>query len=227
MQDAPTAPQPPAPAVVRIEAGPGSAAQTIEIPRTPQDIAGLRVRRSELADQLEETMERREEIAGEWEGTPVSQRASLDQVITAIDGRIVQLEAEIAATERALTSARPELLAIAAQREEVARADREAIQRGNREDRMALLFAFFLVFMLGMSYLKRRGNRVPPSRPLADESAGRLERIEQAVEAMAIEIERVSEGQRFVTKLLSETKAAPAPEHARMQPTIHTRRESQ
>lgn len=32
----------------------------------------------------------------------------------------------------------------------------------------------------------------------------RLERVEQAVEAIAIEIERVSEGQRFVTKLLNE-----------------------
>jgi hypothetical protein len=31
----------------------------------------------------------------------------------------------------------------------------------------------------------------------------RLERVEQAVEAIAVEIERVSEGQRYVTKLLS------------------------
>jgi len=34
--------------------------------------------------------------------------------------------------------------------------------------------------------------------------AARLERIEQAVEAVAIEVERISEGQRFTTKLLSE-----------------------
>ena len=32
----------------------------------------------------------------------------------------------------------------------------------------------------------------------------RLDRIEQAVEAIAIEMERVGEGQRFVTKLLAE-----------------------
>ena|SRR5665647_13517 len=36
----------------------------------------------------------------------------------------------------------------------------------------------------------------------------RLARLEQAVESIAIEIERVSEGQRFVTKLMSE-KAQP------------------
>jgi hypothetical protein len=32
----------------------------------------------------------------------------------------------------------------------------------------------------------------------------RLERIEQAVDAIAVETERISEGQRFTTKLLSE-----------------------
>jgi hypothetical protein len=34
-------------------------------------------------------------------------------------------------------------------------------------------------------------------------SAERLQRIEQAVDAMAIEIERISEGQRFTTRLLT------------------------
>ena len=36
---------------------------------------------------------------------------------------------------------------------------------------------------------------------------GRLERIEQAVDAIAIEMERIGEGQRFVTKLLAERPA--------------------
>jgi hypothetical protein len=33
---------------------------------------------------------------------------------------------------------------------------------------------------------------------------GRDDRLEQAIEAIAIEVERVAEGQRFVTKLLAE-----------------------
>ncbi|MGQ0537575.1 MAG: hypothetical protein ACT4R6_01400 [Gemmatimonadaceae bacterium] len=37
----------------------------------------------------------------------------------------------------------------------------------------------------------------------------RLERIEQAVDAIAVEVERLAEGQRFATRLLSEG-AAPA-----------------
>jgi hypothetical protein len=36
----------------------------------------------------------------------------------------------------------------------------------------------------------------------------RLERIEQAVDAIAIEVERISEGQRFTTKLLTERSAS-------------------
>jgi hypothetical protein len=39
----------------------------------------------------------------------------------------------------------------------------------------------------------------------------RLDRIEQAVDAVAIEVERISEGQRFTTKLLSEGQAVPTP----------------
>jgi hypothetical protein len=36
------------------------------------------------------------------------------------------------------------------------------------------------------------------------ETDQRLERIEQAIDAMAVEVERVAEGQRFVTKLLAD-----------------------
>lgn len=40
----------------------------------------------------------------------------------------------------------------------------------------------------------------------------RLARIEQAVEAIALEVERISEGQRFTTKLLSEqSRQSPKP----------------
>lgn len=216
MQDAPAAPQPPRPAAVQIDAGPTTDAQTIQVPQSAQDIVGLRARRAELADQLEETLDRRNEVAEEWEATPTSDRASLGQVVAAMDGRIVQLEADIAATERALTSARPELLAAVAEREDAARAEREAVRDSNREERMAVLFAFFLVFMLGWTFFKGLWRRTPPPRQASVESEGRLERIEQAVEAMAIEIERVSEGQRFVTKLLSESKAPVA-----AQPTTH------
>jgi hypothetical protein len=49
--------------------------------------------------------------------------------------------------------------------------------------------------------------------PLAE---ARLARIEQAVDAIALEVERISEGQRFTTRLLSEQSHSPpktAPRH--------------
>src|SRR5215212_4581831 len=45
---------------------------------------------------------------------------------------------------------------------------------------------------------------------LPPEITGRLERMEQAIDSIAVEVERISEGQRFTTKLLSErNNAAP------------------
>ena len=46
-----------------------------------------------------------------------------------------------------------------------------------------------------------RANRAA-QRPPIDEN--RLRHLEQAVDAIAIEVERISEGQRFTTKLLTE-----------------------
>jgi len=55
------------------------------------------------------------------------------------------------------------------------------------------------------------GRRRSGSAALSDTSVERLEtrlsEIQQSVDAMAIEVERISEGQRFATKLLSERAA--------------------
>ena len=40
------------------------------------------------------------------------------------------------------------------------------------------------------------------------EFSARLERMEQAIDSVALEVERISEGQRFTTKLLSEGRSA-------------------
>lgn len=53
-----------------------------------------------------------------------------------------------------------------------------------------------------------RNPRIP------SEVTSRLERIEQAVDAVALEVERISEGQRFTTKLLSEGKSPESRQNA-------------
>lgn len=58
-------------------------------------------------------------------------------------------------------------------------------------------------------WLDRRGQR--PAAPATSTLEPRLDRMEQAIEAIAIEVERVSEGQRFTNKLMGELRALPAP----------------
>ena len=57
-------------------------------------------------------------------------------------------------------------------------------------------------------WLDRRG-RASATAPETDE---RLTRIEQAIEAVAIEVERVSEGQRYTNRTISELRGLPAPD---------------
>lgn len=77
------------------------------------------------------------------------------------------------------------------------------------EDIVAIVGFFSTVVVLAIgvplvrAYVRRSEQRglLPSSDP---QVADRLSRIEQAVDAMAIEVERVAEGQRFVTRLLAE-----------------------
>ncbi len=56
-----------------------------------------------------------------------------------------------------------------------------------------------------MRQVELRGSRTE----LSPELSSRLDRMEQAMEAIAVEVERVSEGQRFTTKLLAERGGTP------------------
>jgi hypothetical protein len=54
--------------------------------------------------------------------------------------------------------------------------------------------------------MRRRGPASPVR--LAPEESARLEQLQRNVDVIALEIERISEGQRYVTKLLSEKQPA-------------------
>ena len=57
------------------------------------------------------------------------------------------------------------------------------------------------------TWIKYRSKRVARRRMSArdsDEIADRMAKLDNAVDAMAVEVERISEGQRFVTKLLAD-----------------------
>jgi hypothetical protein len=73
------------------------------------------------------------------------------------------------------------------------------------------IVAILSVFVLGpmsiaMARLiwKRATNPPPRNASLDQATQQKLEHLQQAVDTIAIEVERISEGQRFVTKLMSD-----------------------
>jgi hypothetical protein len=64
--------------------------------------------------------------------------------------------------------------------------------------------AALAVIMLGFNVATRLVRRVSSQLPAPRFDDQRLARLEQAVDAIAIEVERVSESQRFISKLLGE-----------------------
>ena len=77
-----------------------------------------------------------------------------------------------------------------------------------------VLFISMGVTTIGVSFAKAYGRRhdrtvLPPSVPT--DLTARLERMEQAIDSIAIEVERISEGQRFTTKLFAERKGTLPP----------------
>ena len=70
-----------------------------------------------------------------------------------------------------------------------------------------------------ITWLKsRRKPELPSNQVIArlDEIAERITRLEGAVDTVAVEVERVSEAQRFTARVLAERPGAPAlPESAR------------
>jgi hypothetical protein len=75
-------------------------------------------------------------------------------------------------------------------------------------------FVMIAVIVVGLPLMRAiarridRGTRAPQQLPA--EVKQQLQQLSSSIDAIAIEVERISEGQRFTTKLLSERQAQPA-----------------
>lgn len=65
------------------------------------------------------------------------------------------------------------------------------------------------VLGLARAFFNRPSKRALQPAPMDPALQERLDRLENAIQAIAIETERVAEGQRFTTKLLSEGGKSP------------------
>ena len=174
-------------------------------PMSAQEVAALRARREVLSDQLRSADGRRKELSRLVKNATGADKAGLEQRIGVLDARLARLENDIDETGKLLASA-PAALASTRQAPDFGFTN----QRGKMQDVIPIVailsvFVFFPMAIAMARNIWRRGS-LPVSTGPDRESMQRLERMEQAMDAIAIEIERVSEGQRFVTRLLSEQR---------------------
>lgn len=222
----PATPQAPAPPQVQLPApvitipGPGGTTQTLTIPATSDEVEALLSQRSELASQLGNVTSRRDNLSEMIRSAPEgASRAGLEDRIRLLDQRILQLEGDLAIVGRKISSAPAELVATTENRNSDGDEFGEGLMIGG--------FVTLLLFPLALLYARRRWKRKlgMPARQTATESSQRFDRLEQGIEAIAIEVERVSEGQRFVTRLLSESQTPLGVSHRIPQGVAATREE--
>lgn len=77
-----------------------------------------------------------------------------------------------------------------------------------------VLFASAPIMAIGIPLARAYAKKIEQggnATRLPTDVTARLERMEQAIDSIAVEVERISEGQRFTTKLLSERSAGAPP----------------
>jgi hypothetical protein len=200
-------PTPPPDPVIVIKGIPGSGTITIPTPRSAKDIEALHERREELSNQLTSVDGRRSKLLSQLRSTgdPTAVKGLQDR-LALLDARQLQLESDLAQTGQQLSSASAGLLASTSA---------APVFAGLGPGQTLALSIVFVIFVLGplavgfSRILFKRSAKPAPPPAIFNETAQRLERLEGAVDTIAVEIERISEGQRFVTKLLSDAQPVP------------------
>jgi hypothetical protein len=188
------------------------------IPLTRQDVVALQARRSELSNQLNSAAGRRRDLARQLRSAEGADKAGLEQRMAVLDGHMARLETDIDETGRQLASS-PALTASQQQPMPIGWGPGPRDRMGRAPLPVLILFVLFVLCPIALSISRILWKRASVSHPVvSSDTTQRLERMEQAMEAIAIEIERVSEGQRFVTRLLAEGRGAGTSSAQAMEP---------
>jgi hypothetical protein len=171
---------------------------------TARDVEALRARATELSNQLKSATNRRNEVQRSLRNATGADKAGLEQRLGVLDARIARLEGDIDENGSQLSS-------LAANRTAGSQpafpGDNFSRNRAmNNLVPIVIVFTLFVLSPIAISISRmfwRRGSH-PKQAVQSPENAQRLERMEQAIDSIAIEIERVSEGQRFVTRLMAD-----------------------
>lgn len=179
------------------------AVTTQGVPQTPVEVRAMRAQRTELSNQLISATGRRDDIVDQLREASASERPGLEARLKVLDDRIVELESEIARTGELIAQAPGELLNTSTtQVPNIGGVQFRSVDTTG----IAVVFTLFVLAPIAFTVARLIWKRASaPMRPRLDaETQERMRRLESAVDTVAIEIERISEGQRFMTKLLAE-----------------------
>jgi hypothetical protein len=198
---APQAPQTPNPDIAPVLTGP----TLWRVPRTAAEQAILQAQREALSSQIINVRDRRNSIARSYERASGANRSGLEQQLRVLDDRLLQLEQDLAESGRALYQSNVTTTS------SLGVMPRQFFNMSSGQ--MTGISIVFILFVLGplsasLGRLMWRRSTKPTMPPGWYDAAHRLERLEQAVDTIAVEVERVSEGQRFMTKIMTQNAAA-------------------
>ncbi len=170
----------------------------------------LRAKRTALSNQLESVQDRRDDVAEQLRQpeTSASERPGLENRLRVLDERLISIEKEMAANSAQLANAPPRrssegTTAVSGGRERATRAFSPNLVT-------VLSFALLIPFAVQIARRWFGPNSARFDRQQSAEAAAlrdRMDKMESAVEAVAIEVERIGEGQRFLTQAMSEPLA--------------------
>jgi hypothetical protein len=178
--------------------------QVIQIPKTHDQMAALIAQREILSEQLGDMQNQRREIADQYKTAPQQSWPALNAQLADLSTQTIDLQRQINLIGRQIAGASPDLIAMT----RPAPPDPYAGTFGEGVGVGALggIVLATAVMLLARLFRRRfRRDETPATRMIASDDSERLKRLETGIDAMAIEIERISEGQRFVTKLMSES----------------------
>ena len=195
-------------ATTRQQAGPVvAAAAPRAAPSASAIYEGYKAQRNELNDQLNRLENTRRDITNQLEGTTAgsTERKGLEDRLGDVDTRIKAVDQMLAGNAAQLAQAAAIPGAVVEHP--------PPMQMGPPEEVYVLsgIFMFVALFPLSIAFARRiwrRGAAVVTSFP--KELSDRLSRLEQSVEATSLEVERIGEGQRFLTRLFTEGEGARA-----------------
>ena len=178
-------------------------------PLTSREIGAIRSRRDDISTQLTSAMDRRENLTDELKDAPPGAQPGLLAQIQVLDERIVRIEQDMEASGQMLRTG----LTVDNGTTLVAPREFGSGDPSNDAERGAAMGAVVLLPILAIykiARFRRRRRRGNASESTSSDQEARMERLEQAVDAIALEIERVGESQRYQTKVLAEANLMPA-----------------